>query len=87
MFVMHQINVDTPPEIVSRVASVLRAIRTRLKSRYAIVTARTGGVLTANLLVFELDDGSDWIRAFTSETQARAWLLADALSSPSPQAG
>ena len=71
MFLMDAMTLDTPSEVVLKVASVLRSLRTRFKSRYAIVTARTGGVLTTNLVVFEADDGSG-SEAPTSEGEARA---------------
>jgi len=83
MFLMEPITTDAPSEVVSWVALVLRALRTRFKSRYAIVTQGPGAVVMAYFVAFEADDGSDSIRAFTSEAEARAWLLA---GGPSPRA-
>jgi hypothetical protein len=75
MFVVDETALDPEPEEMPKIVALLRSLRSKFSGRFAIVTSRPGCVTTASLVAFDVDGGSDSVRAFLHEDEARAWLL------------
>jgi hypothetical protein len=75
MFVVDDIALNPTPEQTSGIAFLLGIMLSRFGGRMAIVTSQIGRVTTASLIAFRVDKGDGKVRAFTSESEAREWLL------------
>jgi hypothetical protein len=75
MFVVDDIALNPAPEQTSGIAFLLETMLSRFGGRMAIVTSQIGRVTTASLIAFRVDKGDGKVRAFTSESEAREWLL------------
>src|SRR5512143_3168034 len=75
MFVVDDIDLHPTRGQMSSIAFLLRTMLERFSSRMAIVTSQIGRVTAANLIAFEADKGDGRLRVFTSEGEAREWLL------------
>ena len=75
MFVVNDIDLHPTPVQMSNIAFLLKTLLGRFSNRMAIVTSQIGRVTAANLIAFEADKGEGRLRVFTSESEARKWLL------------
>jgi hypothetical protein len=75
MFVVDDIALNPTPEQTSGIAFLLETMLSRFGGRMAIVTSQIGRVTTASMIAFRLDEVDEKVRAFTSESEAREWLL------------
>ena len=57
------------------IASLLQTLLSRFTGRMAIVTSDIGRVSAAHLITFGADMGTGRVRAFSTESDARGWLL------------
>jgi hypothetical protein len=76
MVVVDDIELFPSHEEMLSIVSLLKCVRSRVRGKCAIVTSRPGRFTTALLIAFAADTGSGDVQAFTSEAEARAWLLA-----------
>ena len=79
MIVADDTELDLTTEEALSIVSILGAVRSRFRSRIAIVTSRPDRITTAYLVAFAADRGSGNVQSFISEGEARAWLLATPL--------
>lgn len=76
MFVVNSTALHPTSDQMWTIASFLETLLSRFSGRMAIVTSDVGKVSAAHLIAFGADkEGTGRIRVFTSEHQARAWLL------------
>jgi len=75
MFVVNDIALHPTPDQMWTIVSFLEMMLSRFSGRMAIVASQVGRVTAANLITFGADKGVGRLRAFTSESQAREWLL------------
>jgi hypothetical protein len=75
MFVVDDIALYPTPVEMSSIVFLLGIMLSRFSGRMAIVTSRVGRVTTAHLVASSADNGIGRVRAFTSESEARKWLL------------
>jgi hypothetical protein len=79
MFVVDDIALQPTPEQVWIIASFFDRMLSRFSGRMAIVTSKLGLVTAAHLIAIAADKMGGRIRVFTSEHQARQWLLGTTL--------
>ena len=75
MFIVDDIALQPTPEQIWIIASFLDRILSRFRGRMAIVTSKLGQVTAAHLITIAADKVGGRLRVFTSEHQARQWLL------------
>ncbi len=75
IFVVNDIALDPTSDEMSSIVFLLKIMLGRFSGRMAIVTSRVGRVTTANLIAFSADNGIGRLQVFTSESEARKWLL------------
>jgi hypothetical protein len=75
MFVVDDINLHPTRDQIMSIVFLLRTLMERFSNRMAIVTSQIGRVTAASLIAFEADKGDGRLRAFTTESEARKWLL------------
>ena len=75
MFDVNNIVLDPTPGQMWTIASFLETILSGFSGRIAIVASEVGRISAAHMIAFGADKGFGRLRAFTSESQAREWLL------------
>jgi hypothetical protein len=58
---------------IDAITSLVRKLRSRFRGRVAIVNSAVGHAMVSYLVAMAIDDSS--VRAFTSNSEARPWLL------------
>jgi len=79
MFIVDDIALQPTPEQVWIIASFFDRMLSRFSGHMAIVTSKLGLVTAAHLIAIAADKMGGRIRVFTSEHQARQWLLGTTL--------
>jgi hypothetical protein len=79
MFIVDDIALQPTHEQVWIIASFFDRMLSRFSGRMAIVTSKRGLVTAAHLIAIAADKMGGRIRVFTSEHQARLWLLGTTL--------
>jgi len=79
MFIVDDIALQPTPEQIWIIASFFDRMLSRFSGRMAIVTSKLGLVTAAHLIAIAADKMGGRIRVFTSEHQARQWLLGTTL--------
>ncbi|MEO0250518.1 MAG: hypothetical protein ABIN58_13545 [candidate division WOR-3 bacterium] len=75
LFVVDDIALDPTPHEMRSIMFLLEVMLSRFCGRMAIATTHVGRVTAANLIALAADAGRGRLRAFTSEGEARRWLL------------
>jgi hypothetical protein len=76
MFVVNSTALHPTPDQMWTIASFLERMLSRFTGRMAIVASDDGRISAAHLITFGADKkGTGRLRVFTSEDQARVWLL------------
>lgn len=75
MFVVNDITLNPTADQIWTIASFLETMLSRFSGRMAIVASEVGRISAAHMVAFGADKGVGRLRAFTSESQAREWLL------------
>jgi hypothetical protein len=75
MFVVNGIALRPTPSQMWTIVSFLEEMSSRFSGRMAIVASEVGLISAAHLITFGADKGAGKLRVFTSEDQAREWLL------------
>jgi len=76
LIVVHQGATAPSPDELIQMGDYLTLLRRRFPGRIALVTSATGHATPASLLAVLASAGPTEVRAFVSEDQARAWVLA-----------
>jgi hypothetical protein len=75
MFVVNDIALHPTPDQMWTIVSFLEMMLSRFSGRMAIVASEIGQISAAHMITFGADKGAGRLRTFTSESQAREWLL------------
>jgi hypothetical protein len=75
MFVVNDIAHHPTPEQMWTIVSFLEMMLSRFSGRMAIVASEVGGISATHMIAFGADKGAGRLQVFTSENQARKWLL------------
>lgn len=75
MFIVDDIALQPTPGQIWIIAAFLERMLSRFSGRMAIVTSKLGQVTAAHLITIAADKKGGRIRVFTTEHQARQWLL------------
>jgi hypothetical protein len=75
MFVVSDTALHPAPDQMWTIASFLETMLSRFSGRMTIVASEVGKISAAHMIAFGADKGVGRLRVFTSESQARGWLL------------